>query len=181
GIIAGSVQLFFAWRVYVLSRNIFIVAAILLCSCVGFFGALGTTIAVRIIPAYADFHKFESIVIVSLAGGACANVLIVTSLVLHLKNRKNEFPTTSDTIDRIIRLTMQTGLITMLCAVIALATFLSMRRDSYLIFHVPLPKLYTNSLMSSLNSRGGWRYNMSSELGGHYSSAQRGVSAPDLL
>lgn len=30
--------------------------------------------------------------------------------------------------------------------------------DSHLIFNVPLSKLYTNSLMSSLNSRGGWKF-----------------------
>ncbi len=33
----------------------------------------------------------------------------------------------------------------------------------HLIFNLPLSKLYTNSLMSSLNSRTGWQYSESSQ------------------
>lgn len=35
---------------------------------------------------------------------------------------------------------------------------------SYMIFNLPLSKLYTNSLLSSLNSRGGWRRNGSAQV-----------------
>ena len=50
--------------------------------------------------------------------------------------------------------------------------------DSHLLFNVPLAKLYTNSLMSSLNARGGWKYNMPSQLTNpHGSNTQQAVSA----
>lgn len=44
--------------------------------------------------------------------------------------------------------------------------------SSHLIFNFPLCKLYTNSLMSSLNSRKGWKYSSTSE-----PSERQGVNA----
>ncbi|KAL4080926.1 hypothetical protein J3A83DRAFT_4424872 [Scleroderma citrinum] len=161
GIIGGSVQLFFAWRIYVLSKNLFVVAIVVLLSLAGILGSIGTTIAVTIIPQFIKFQKFEVIVIIWLAGSACADVIIASALVLYLRNRRDAFPGTNDVIDRVIRLTMQTGLITSMCAVIDLITYLTLSSGIHLIFNVPLAKLYTNSLMSSLNARGGWRYNTS--------------------
>ncbi|KAG6326754.1 hypothetical protein ID866_12335, partial [Astraeus odoratus] len=103
GIIGGAVQLFFAWRVYVLLKNIYLVAIIAICSLAGILGSVGTTIAIRIVPEFANFWKFEAIVIVWLAGAACADVIIAASLVLYLRNKRNEFSATNDAIDRIIR------------------------------------------------------------------------------
>lgn len=73
--------------------------------------------------------------------------------------------------------TVQTGMITAICAVIDLIAFLAsvslvlfrveallayspMLQPSglHLVFNLPLSKLYANSLMSSLNSRAGWKY-----------------------
>ncbi|KAL4073095.1 hypothetical protein V8B97DRAFT_1916527 [Scleroderma yunnanense] len=126
GIIGGSVQLFFAWRIYVLSKNLFVVAIVVLLSLAGILGSIGTTIAVTIIPQFIKFQKFEVIVIIWLAGSACADVIIASALVLYLRNRRDAFPGTNDVIDRVIRLTMQTGLITSMCAVIDLITYLTL-------------------------------------------------------
>ncbi|KAG6332851.1 hypothetical protein ID866_6236 [Astraeus odoratus] len=118
-------------------------STILFLACAGIFGSLGTTIAVGIVPAFVEFQKFEVIVIIWLAGAALADTIIATSLVLHLRSKKNEFPATSDAIDRVIRcelsflvlehklresgmeVTVQTGLITTLCAIVDLATYLA--------------------------------------------------------
>lgn len=74
--------------------------------------------------------------------------------------------------------TVQTGMITAICAIIDLVLFLASVSSGqtvcgskdlltftptqpsglHLIFNLPLSKLYTNSLMSSLNSRMGWKY-----------------------
>ncbi|KAL4080920.1 hypothetical protein J3A83DRAFT_4203351 [Scleroderma citrinum] len=159
GIIGGSVQLFFAWRIYVLLKNLFVVATVVLLSLAGILGSIGATIAVTIIPQFVKFQKFEVIVIIWLACAACADVIIALALVLHLRNKRNAFPGTNDVIDRLIRITMQTGLITSMCAVIDLITYLTISSGIHLIFNVPLAKLYSNSLLSSLNARGGWRYN----------------------
>lgn len=161
-IIGGSVQLFFTWRVYVLSRNVFSASAIVFCSSAGMLVALGTTIAVAITPDFFGSLGFGVAVIVRLASAVCADLIIATALMWQLWNRKNGFPVTSD-VDRVIRMTIQTGFITTLFAVTDLVTFLTVDTGIYLIFDLPLAKLHTNSLLSNLNSRGGWKYDEASE------------------
>lgn len=53
---------------------------------------------------------------------------------------------------------MQTGAVTAVVAILDIVFFLIDNTGTHLIFNVPLSKLYTNSLMSSLNARGGWKF-----------------------
>lgn len=55
-----------------------------------------------------------------------------------------------------IPVTVQTGLLTAIWAVVDLTVYLTVATGVHLIFNFPLSKLYTNSLMSTLNSRAGW-------------------------
>ncbi|KAG8707029.1 hypothetical protein FRC08_000734, partial [Ceratobasidium sp. 394] len=57
--------------------------------------------------------------------------------------------------------TVQTGLLMSLWAVVDLIVFLVVPNNLHLLFSLPLSKLCTNSLMSTLNSRGGWDMGMS--------------------
>ncbi|KAK7039516.1 hypothetical protein R3P38DRAFT_481029 [Favolaschia claudopus] len=83
-------------------------------------------------------------------------MLITAILVKHLLGQKTGLD--SDIlIDRIIRVTMQTGLATVLCATISLILFLTDPIGLHLAFNFPLCKIYTNSLLSSLNARGAQR------------------------
>ncbi|KAI0755216.1 hypothetical protein C8Q80DRAFT_418356 [Daedaleopsis nitida] len=172
--IAALVQLFFAWRVKVLTSNIFAVAVIVICSIAQLCGGLGTSIAVGMIPAFVEFQKFKVIVIVWLAFSAVADTLITAALVWHLRKNKTGMVFTDDIINKIIRLTVQTGLITALCAIIDLILFLVSPSGLHLIFNLPLSKLYTNSLMSSLNSRQGWQYDSSAGV----SNVEQGIQRP---
>ncbi|KAI6030721.1 hypothetical protein F5J12DRAFT_305769 [Pisolithus orientalis] len=166
-IIGGSVQLFFTWRVYVLSRNVFSASAIVFCSSAGMLVALGTTIAVAITPDFFGSPGFRGCCYCT-AGECCLRRPYhrygshVAITVFRQWNRKNGFPVTSD-VDRVIRMTIQTGFITTLFAVTDLVTFLTVDTGIYLIFDLPLAKLHTNSLLSNLNSRGGWKYDEASE------------------
>ncbi|KAI0669251.1 hypothetical protein C8Q78DRAFT_1042508 [Trametes maxima] len=160
-IIASLVQFFFAWRVKILTQNYFAVVLISVCSFAQLCGGLGTSIAVGKIPEFVQFQKFQVVVIIWLAFSAVADTLITASLVWHLRHHKTGMPVTDDIVNRIIRLTVQTGLITALCAIIDLVLFLATPTGLHLIFNLPLSKLYTNSLMSSLNSRQGWKYDTS--------------------
>lgn len=54
--------------------------------------------------------------------------------------------------------TVQTGAVTAICATIDVIVFCVDNTGTHLIFNIPLSKLYTNSLMSSLNARGGWKF-----------------------
>ncbi|KAI3608232.1 hypothetical protein WG66_006496 [Moniliophthora roreri] len=57
--------------------------------------------------------------------------------------------------------TIQTGLITNICVMVDLLSYLLSPSGTHFIFNCVLPKLYTNSLLSSLNSRGGWKLSKS--------------------
>ncbi|OJT08158.1 hypothetical protein TRAPUB_954 [Trametes pubescens] len=157
-LIGALTQCFFAWRVNVLTHSIPAVIFISFCALCQLCGGLGTSIAVGMIPEFVHFQKFEIIVIVWLAFSAVADCAITVALVWHLRKHKTGFVATDDIVNRIIRLTVQTGLITALCAVIDLVLFLATPSGLHLVFNLPLSKLYTNSLMSSLNSRAGWRF-----------------------
>ncbi|KAJ7666272.1 hypothetical protein DFH06DRAFT_1323402 [Mycena polygramma] len=129
-LIAFLVQGFYAWRVKVLTGNVWLALFVAACSLTGLAGGIATTVEVCLVPHFSDFIHFKSTVIVWLAAECMADVLIT-----------------------IILVTMQTGLITSLCASIDLILFLTDPIGLHLIFNVPLCKLYTNSLLSSLNAR----------------------------
>ncbi|KAI0357470.1 hypothetical protein OH77DRAFT_1519383 [Trametes cingulata] len=177
-IIAILVQMFFAWRVKVLTSNWFAVCLIAFSSFAQFCGGLGTAIAVGMIPEFVQFQRFQVIVIIWLAFSAVSDTLITASLVWHLRTHKTGMPATDDIINRIIRLTVQTGLITALCAIIDLVLFLVTPTGLHLIFNLPLSKLYTNSLMSSLNSRQGWQYDTSHGVSQNKEPTVRGGHGP---
>lgn len=160
-IISGSVQLFYAWQVYILRREVFIVSAIVFCGSVGMLGALGTTIAAEMFPNFVEFQKLKALVITRLVIATCADLIIATTLILHLGNRKDNFPVTSNVV---IRMTMQTGLVPTLFAVTNVVTFLSIDTGVHLIFSLPLASLHANSLLSRLNSPGGWEHDKLSEV-----------------
>uniref|UniRef100_A0A0W0FV13 DUF6534 domain-containing protein n=1 Tax=Moniliophthora roreri TaxID=221103 RepID=A0A0W0FV13_MONRR len=62
---------------------------------------------------------------------------------------------------RHFQVTIQTGLITALWALADLLSYLLSNTGMHLTFNYVLPKLYINSLLSSLNSRGGWKFDES--------------------
>ncbi|KAI0769910.1 hypothetical protein C8Q74DRAFT_1369157 [Fomes fomentarius] len=177
-IIAALVQLFFAWRVKILTGHIFSVCVIVVSSVAQLCGGLGTSIAVGMIPEFTNFQKFKVIVIIWLAFSAVADTLITTALVWHLRKNKTGMVVTDGIINRIIRLTVQTGLITALCAIIDLILFLIFPTGLHLIFNLPLSKLYTNSLMSSLNSRQGWQYDSSTGVSQNRAEQPNGLTRP---
>ncbi|KAF5372262.1 hypothetical protein D9757_009625 [Collybiopsis confluens] len=116
-LIAGVVQLFFAWRVKVLTTNWWLVGVVGLAATTG-LGEFHFIVAS--LPAHHT-HPQSVVslplmkswsVIMWLAGECFGDMTITTVLVWHL----------------------------------------------HLIFNFPLAKLYTNSVMSSLNSRGAWNY-----------------------
>ncbi|KAJ7211358.1 hypothetical protein GGX14DRAFT_92813 [Mycena pura] len=134
GIIASFVQMFYAWRVKVLTGNFWLVSLVVFCSLTGFAGGLecGHSLAVGVMPCRRSHNCYPRD---------------------PPKSHKTGLESSDILVDRIIRLTMQTGLATSLCATLDLILFLTDPIALHLIFNIPLCKLYTNSLLSSLNAR----------------------------
>jgi len=156
GFVAGCIQGFFAWRIKLLIRSLgwILFPVILASSAMSFVVGIATAVLMGMIPKSGTFRIIFSIWLSSLS---IADVVITASLVVFLRNHKTGYAKTDNQIDRIMRLTVQTGLVTAVWALINLITFLSRHRtDIYLIFGFALAQLYTNSLLSNLNARRGW-------------------------
>ncbi|KIM89106.1 hypothetical protein PILCRDRAFT_212313 [Piloderma croceum F 1598] len=163
GIISACVQFFFAWRIKILTKDLSAVILIVTCAIVNMVAAIATSIAIGFIPIFIEAERFKVAVITWLVAAVVADVLISVSLTYHLQKHKSGFAVTDDVVNRIIRLTVQTGAVTAVCAIIDLVFFLVDTSGNHLMFNVPLSKLYTNSLMSSLNARGGWKFSQRSD------------------
>ncbi|KAI6038165.1 hypothetical protein EDC04DRAFT_3113858 [Pisolithus marmoratus] len=161
GVIGGGVQHFFAWRVYVLTKNVLAVAAIVLCSLVSVAGCLAATIRFATNANLAVALDIESQLMAWLVGAVLADTAIAVSLVWYLQKRKHLYPVLSSTINRILRMTVQTGVLTTIIAVIDLTCYLAISSSIYLIFSMTLSKLYTNCMLSTLNARGAWKFDRS--------------------
>ncbi|KAG7444302.1 uncharacterized protein BT62DRAFT_235335 [Guyanagaster necrorhizus] len=167
GIVSGSVQLFFAWRVKILTSNIWLVALVVVTAVAGTVGAIGSTAEAMRAGTFLKFQEIKSWVILWLVSACVADMLITVILVWHLRRHKTGFQASDELVDKIIRSTVQTGLITSVCAIVDLITYLLVSNSLHLLFNFPLSKLYTNTLMSSLNSRGGWAYDSSANNHSH--------------
>ncbi|OCH90855.1 hypothetical protein OBBRIDRAFT_754219, partial [Obba rivulosa] len=153
GIIATGVQLFFAWRIKVLTRKNWVVAIVVVTAMGSIFGGIGTSIAIHFVPEFIEFQKFQVVVIVWLILAAVCDSTITISLTLHLRRHRTGFTATDHLLDKIIRITVQNGLITSIWAIGDLITYLATPTGAHLAMNFPLAKLYTNALLSSLNAR----------------------------
>ncbi|KAF9443895.1 hypothetical protein P691DRAFT_808166 [Macrolepiota fuliginosa MF-IS2] len=164
GIIELMVQLFFSWRIFVLTRNWVSVIIVVALSITAGVCAIVTTYEIIIIPEFTKFQEFQNVVIVWLSCASAADIIITLILVRYLRSHKTGFRGSDLMVDRIIRVSVQTGLITSMVAIVDLVVYLADSSGTHLMLNFPLCKLYSNSLISSLNSRGGWKYNDTSTL-----------------
>ncbi|SJK98428.1 uncharacterized protein ARMOST_01695 [Armillaria ostoyae] len=120
GVMAGMVQVFFAWKIWVLTKNYFYVGAILICALTSSAGGMATSIAGIPLMDSADWNelrnKLYKFSLVWLAPAALGDLIITFVITICLQRAKG-----------------------------------SIRRTNRVAFI--LPKLYTNSVLSSLNAR----------------------------
>ncbi|KAF9469498.1 hypothetical protein BDZ94DRAFT_1303209 [Collybia nuda] len=148
GVTAFVVQSFFAWRIHILIRSRALSILIVVLSAVQMLASIGAVIGGVMVKEFAKFVHLKQVSLVWLLGSVVTDAIITVSLVSFLKNARTGFRSTDHLTSRIIRFTVQTGLLTTMFAVASSLL--------HLAFGLPLSKLYTNSLLSSLNSRAVW-------------------------
>ncbi|KAB5590473.1 hypothetical protein CTheo_6087 [Ceratobasidium theobromae] len=163
--ISSTTQGFFAWRVSKLTGQAWAGWLIGISAFVQFVAGLVLSIGLFIVKDFARFQELKTPVTLWLVLSALTDVVITSVLSWYLHTHRTGFSQTDDIITRLVRLTVQTGLITTIWATTDLILFLSLPNNMHLLFQLPLCKLYTNSLMSTLNSRAGW--------GGSFSSSDK--------
>jgi len=156
--ISTPVQIFIAWRIKIISQSTLLTALISFFAICSFVGGVATTVAVSVAPEFARFQEFEWTIITWLVGSAVADVFITGSLVWSLYNRKTGVAGSDDIINKIMRLSIQTGAITTIAAITDIILWRLLPHTTLnFIPDFPLSKLYTNSLLSTFNARGGWK------------------------
>ncbi|KAF9558201.1 hypothetical protein CPC08DRAFT_709829 [Agrocybe pediades] len=99
--------------------------------------------------------RLSWLITASLACGAAADVLIAASMLYSL--RKMDLPgnaqSTTAIINRLIRLSLQTGLLTSMTSVAVIICFQAMQNMIWFSLYVLVAKVYSNSLLASLNAR----------------------------
>ncbi|KDN39436.1 hypothetical protein RSAG8_08842, partial [Rhizoctonia solani AG-8 WAC10335] len=154
--ISSTTQCFFAWRVAKLTGHAWMGWGIAFLAFIQFVAGLATTIGTFIVRDFARFRELRAPVIIWLLLSAVTDITITCILSWYLHTHRTGFSKTDDVITRLVRITVQTGLITTVWATSDLLAYLCWPNNMHVFFQLPLCKLYTNSLMSTLNSRAGW-------------------------
>jgi len=155
-IISFTAQLFYAWRVWVLSSKKLVVPVIIMVfSLTQFVAAVYAGAHTRILGVWTEVqeHLFP-ISAIWLTGTALCDIVITISMTYHLYWSKTRFKETNALLTRLIRLTIETGAVCATFAVIDLGLFIHFKYNN---IHLPmcmtLAGLYANSLLMVLNSR----------------------------
>ncbi|KAG6915779.1 hypothetical protein DXG01_009861 [Tephrocybe rancida] len=156
-IISTPIQIFIAYRIKIISRQTWLAGAICCLAIASLGGGVWLTATVVHIRRYARKPELHWPAMLWLLASAIADITITVSLTLNLARRRTGFAGTDDAINRIIRLTIQTGFITAVFATLDVICFLALPHTTInFVWDFALSKLYTNALMSTLNARTAW-------------------------
>ncbi|KAH8831084.1 hypothetical protein DL96DRAFT_807808 [Flagelloscypha sp. PMI_526] len=151
---ASIVQAFLISRLCQLTKQYWLCGILILVA----FGAALCGI-INSVQAYilTDVKKLATLIPLAIAWLAVeSGIDIVTAGILSgvLWRRKSRFARVNDILNRCIRTTIQSGLFSSVCAILNLVTFV-LWPETYLsaVFHWPLGRIHSNSLLHTLVSR----------------------------
>ncbi|GJE92018.1 hypothetical protein PsYK624_081710 [Phanerochaete sordida] len=153
GLVAMMCQMFYARRIYILTRKKSITALITVTSCLTGICATGTAIAVGMRPEFSRLQSLKAVVLPWLISNTICDVTIAVTLSAFLSKRKTGFERTDALIKKIIFTTISNGLLTASFTTSHMISYLASESGIHMIFNYGVVKLYTNSVISSLNAR----------------------------
>ncbi|KAG1905156.1 uncharacterized protein F5891DRAFT_944525, partial [Suillus fuscotomentosus] len=157
GITSATIQCFYAWRLYILSKSLVLAITIAAIALVQGSAAMAEGIQIFIsqnVPGTQDDTFKTTAVCVWLGGTALCDIIICCAMFYFLSKSRTGFRATDSLLNKLIRITIETGMLTAIIAIIELILFLTFKHNFYHV--VPafmLSKLYSNSFLVLLNSR----------------------------
>jgi len=153
-LVSMPIQLFFAWRIYQLTKSPWIPAVIAVFAVASFAGGLWTATMVQVLRLFAKKPMLHDPALLWFLAACVADVLITVSLVMTLSKKKTGFSATDSVVDKIIRMTIQTGMVTAIFSILDVVTFMALPHIAVnFVWDLALSKLYSNCLLSTLNAR----------------------------
>ncbi|KAJ6476824.1 hypothetical protein C8R45DRAFT_365536 [Mycena sanguinolenta] len=168
-LVSFLVQLFYLWRIWVISNGqkryipvLVIIGLTATASCIaGWYAGIalpksgtGPLAQVNLKHAIKTFD-LDPAVTTWLAGAMACDIIITVTLVVQLfVRRKGTLAAPKRIIHRAIRMAIETGAVTSVAVTIELALILNATTTSwYFMLGLLITKIYSNSLLASLNSR----------------------------
>ncbi|KAF8139284.1 hypothetical protein K438DRAFT_715635 [Mycena galopus ATCC 62051] len=159
--VAYVIQTFFAYRIYALSKSLWIPC---ICWTLSLFRVVSPNVVMfaygihQTIPVFLTQWGwlFDAVWAIS----ALNDMLIAGTLVFMLYRRRSEGLThTVAVVDKMIKWTIETGVVTSIASIAMIGVFLSMRLNFvWMAIFVVIPRLFSNSFFASLNSRTALRF-----------------------
>lgn len=153
GIIAFSSQAFFTWRLHCLVKQWWVPVLILVPSLAGAAGGISAAIVLKYHPDLSDLQRYTPYLYFWLIPTVAADFIITGMMIHFLRQRRTRFAKTESILNKIIRLAIQSCLLTTLVTTADIVSFVVTTKPIHIAFSYCTPKLYTNSVLSSLNSR----------------------------
>ncbi|KAF9563233.1 hypothetical protein CPC08DRAFT_336070 [Agrocybe pediades] len=170
------VQLFYAYRIKILSRSNFVAGIILMLAIVQWAGGIATGVLGQEQVDLSNFLSKKTYITLGLwnGGAAVCDVLIAAFMTYFLSRRKSEWKPTQRIVHRLIRLIVETGTITAAIAIANLAlSLLPSKPTYYQTTSGVLGKMYSNTMMAVFNSRISFRRHESSTRDESYNYFER--------
>ncbi|KAK7018339.1 hypothetical protein R3P38DRAFT_2982281 [Favolaschia claudopus] len=157
-LISTPVQLFLAWRIRQVTKSNWLAGVVALLAFTSLAGGVAATMAVASHSTFAEFRFAELPLTLWLTSTAFADLFITAFLVNFLWVNKTGFKTQTDSVaDKIIFLTVQTGMVTSVAAIADVTLFLlDPKTTFFFIWDFCLSKMYSICLISTLNARADW-------------------------
>ncbi|KAJ3875992.1 hypothetical protein F5051DRAFT_47430 [Lentinula edodes] len=155
-LISTPIQIYFAWRIRKITQTYWIPGVVVMLALASSAGGFITGVKIAKLKLFADKPELHWSALLWFLTACVADLLITGTLVWNLAQRKTGFAITDSVVDKIIRMTVQTGMITSICAIGDVAFFMALPHTGLnFLWDLTLAKLYTNCLMSTLNARAG--------------------------
>ncbi|TFK43284.1 hypothetical protein BDQ12DRAFT_171820 [Crucibulum laeve] len=155
GFIGLLVQGFLTLRVWRLSnKNIPLTVTVAAVVLAEFGCSVAFAIQSMQLHTWIELGKLKGLSMTVNALGVVADVLIVAALFFFLHRSRTGFKKSDTMISRLILFTVSTGLLTTICAIASLVSILIWGKTLiYVAFYFSLGRLYSNSLLATLNAR----------------------------
>ncbi|KAJ7364704.1 hypothetical protein DFH08DRAFT_1017261 [Mycena albidolilacea] len=158
-LLSFGVQLFFSFRIYALSKSFWVPC---ICWALSLFRFVPPNVILFVFgrgPAAQFLGRFGPLFDAIWAASAANDLLIAGTLVILLYRRRNAgLESTVAMVDQLIAWTIETGVVTSIASLLMLIVFIALPSTfAWLAIFVVIPRLFSNSLLASLNSRAALR------------------------
>jgi len=151
GLVAFIVQTFFAYRIWIISKNWFMSLFIIILSGVACGFSFATAMEIGRLQTFTYARNRTPTIWISFA--IAADFFVCVTLVYYFLKVPTGFKVTNRIVIRLVRIAIETALVTIVAAVVKLFLIFTKSDNMHLLICLLLARLYSNALLGALNSR----------------------------